>query len=147
MTGKNDKYLMLENLEKTLIHKDGEALSQIISSYFAGSPSILHSKKSKTTLILKSKPNCNEHFFHQLLLSLFWALSRNTRAKEPGSSGTPDLIAPLDINTTVIIEIKRENNVNRKYLNKTMNNPAKKALSAIEKKSTVVAISYRERKL
>jgi hypothetical protein len=45
--------------------------------------------------MVDAKTNRGKEYFHQLLWSIFWAMNPKTRAKEPGASGTPDLIAPF----------------------------------------------------
>ncbi|MDR2198361.1 MAG: ATP-binding protein [Deltaproteobacteria bacterium] len=135
LSGDSDGFQLIKELKKSLFKKDGKALSGILSAYFAGLPPVLQSKYSDPGLIsLGSKLNYNEHFFHQLLWSLFWAVTQKTRAEEPGALGTPDLVVPLNKTTIIVIEIKYSKTADEEDLDKDLNKLATKALEVIKKK-------------
>ncbi|MDR2198587.1 MAG: ATP-binding protein [Deltaproteobacteria bacterium] len=134
LTEDNDKIQIMSELKKALFSKDGETLTGIMSAYFAGMPPVLQSRLIIDDCSLEAKPNYNEHFFHQLLWSLFWSINPKTRAEEPGATGTPDLIVPLNDTSIAVIEIKYDKTTNTEEANTILNKLAIKALDAIKKK-------------
>ncbi|MDR1656662.1 MAG: ATP-binding protein [Deltaproteobacteria bacterium] len=109
-----------DNLFEALKSRDGEKLTNIIGSLYAGLPAEHHQS--------------SESFYHSLLWAYCSALVDQTRAEEPGAIGDLDLILVLKNGTHVVMELKYAKDEGQNNVGAILKQQAQKALAAIRKK-------------
>jgi hypothetical protein len=114
-------------------NRDGEALTKIIASLYAGLPAVLH-MRGDMELDVELRRELKESFYHSMLWAYCVGLVASSRAEEPGADGTPDLTLVLKDSTYVILELKYATDTGQINVQDILDKKAKEALKAIKDK-------------
>jgi hypothetical protein len=129
----NDRFTLAKYLTDTILGKNGDALSGIISGLYADLPPALPVRRNNEN-DSEFERKLKESFYHTILWSYCGLVLYNPQAEVPGSNGDPNLTLVLNDGTIVLLEIRYALDTGQETVKAVLKNLANDALKAIKDK-------------